>query len=111
MEPYWLNPRTEAKINAKLNEQAMNQFFFDTNPDTVFVKSILPDTYELIDCYPKSAIRCKSRIGIRHNTDSDDNEHWGYIEKAIRQHFGERLQEVYFNTHAYFQDFTIYFEP
>lgn len=62
-----MHPSTEAKINAKLTIQAMNQFFFDTNPDTIFVKSILPDTYELIDCDPKSAIRCKSRTGIRHN--------------------------------------------
>lgn len=102
----WMKPTSIARSK----EEAMNLFFFDTNPDTIFIRGILPDSYELIDCDPKSAIRCKSKIGIRHQGDSDDSEHWDYIEKAIRQYFGDRLQEIYFNTHAYFQDFTIYFK-
>src|SRR5690606_6985675 len=109
--PDWMSPGTEAKHEAQLNESAMNKFFFDTHYDTVFLRGLLPNSYELIDCSPKSAIRCKSRTGIRHNSDSDDNEHWEYIEKAISQHFGERLQEIYFNTHEYFQYFTIYIKP
>lgn len=109
--PDWMLPGSESKHEAQLNDSAMNQFFFETHCDTVFLRGLLPNSYELIDCGHKSAIRCKSRTGIRHNSDSDDNEHWGYIEKAIRQHFGERLQEIYFNTHAYFQDFTIYINP
>ena len=41
-------------------------------------------------------------------TDAEDDEHWEYIFQAIKQHFGERFQEVFHNTCFCHVDFTIY---
>lgn len=81
---------------------------FDDLEDRVFLKKVLPDTYEIIPVYEKNAIRCKSRGGVRQKGDMDDDEHWSYIEAAIKAHFKDRLLEIYFNTYAYYQDFVIY---
>lgn len=76
--------------------------------DLDFVKRILPDHYNLLE--NERWIRCRSTTGISHKLDSDDDEHWEYIVKAIEQHFGERLQEIYHNTNYCHVDFVIYFK-
>lgn len=76
-----------------------------------FLKIILPTTYSIKRVDGKDAIRCKSDIGLRVNKDSDDDEHWGHIEEAIKGYFSDNLQEIYFNTHSYYQDFVIYLKP
>jgi hypothetical protein len=101
--------------------------------DIDFVKSILPEHYQVNESKTKDSIHCKSAIGIRKSpytnrirekdndkvnlsykyktitvSDAEDEEHWGYIFNAIKQHFGERFQEVYHNTCYLHTDFTIY---
>ncbi len=88
--------------------------------DIQFVKGILPEHYEVKESKKRGSVHCKSSIGIRKSpykirvrekdndkgqlgykyrtitvTDAEDEEHWEYIFKAIKQHFGKRFQEVY----------------
>jgi hypothetical protein len=96
--------------------------------DIAFVKTILPEHYTVQESKKKGSIHCKSAIGIRKSpykvrpysdnpgkvitiTDAEDDEHWGYIFQAIKQHFGERFQEVFHNTCFCHVDFTIYLKP
>lgn len=76
--------------------------------DINFVKSILPDHYEVKESKKAGSVHCKSSVGIRKGIDSEDEEHWSYIMKALQNRFGERLQEVYHNTCFCHVDFTIY---
>lgn len=76
--------------------------------DIQFVKSILPEHYNVQESKKKGSIHCKSPIGIRQRTDAEDDEHWGYVFQALKQHFGERFQEVFHNTCFCHVDFTIY---
>jgi len=87
--------------------------------DVQFVKSILPEHYAVQESKKKGSVHCKSAIGIRHSpylnqssgqmvTDAEDEEHWGYVFEAIKQHFGSRFQEVDHNTNFCHVDFTIY---
>lgn len=69
------------------------------------MKDFLPTHYEVTS--GNNWIRCKSRIGLRTNSDGDDHEAWSYIFGAIENRY-KTLKEVYFNTNAYYQDFTIY---
>jgi hypothetical protein len=101
---------------------------FGIQADINFVKTILPDHYEVKESKKKGSIHCKSEIGIRKSpytvhpylleptravtvTDAEDEEHWEYIFKAIKQHFGGRFQEVFHNTCFCHVDFTIYLKP
>lgn len=80
-----------------------------TASDIQFVKGLLPDTYDVVESKSKvGSIRCISRVGIRHNGDADDDEHWNYIAKAIKKHFGFRFQEIYHNVNFCHTDFTIF---
>jgi hypothetical protein len=87
--------------------------------DIDFVRSILPDHYEVKESKKAGSIHCKSEKGIRKSpflnestgrmiNDAEDEEHWSYIFRAVKQHFGERFQEVYHNTCFCHVDFTIY---
>jgi hypothetical protein len=101
--------------------------------DIEFIKSILPQHYIVQESKKKGSIHCRSEVGIRKSpynirvrekdndkglssykyqtitvTDAEDEEHWEYIFQAIKQHFGERFQEVYHNTCFCHVDFTIY---
>lgn len=103
--------------------------------DIDFVKGILPDHYAVQESNKRGSIHCKSPKGIRkapysirvreeveegrnavnmwkYRTvivdDAEDEEHWEYIFQAIKQHFGDRFQEVYHNTCFCHVDFTIY---
>jgi hypothetical protein len=96
--------------------------------DIEFVKKILPEHYTVQESKRKGSVHCKSEIGIRKSpytvypykeqperavtvTDAEDDEHWEYIFQAIKQHFGERFQEVFHNTCFCHVDFTIYLKP
>lgn len=79
--------------------------------DVIYVKKLLPDHYQVSETNDESAIHCKSAIGLRMDKDADDEEHFEYIFKALKQHFGDRFQEVYHKTCAYHQDFFIYLKP
>lgn len=93
--------------------------------DLNFVRSILPKHYTVQESKKSGSIHCKSEIGIRKLPytvypysqepdrsvlvkDAEDEEHWEYIFQAIKQHFGERFQEVFHNTCFCHDDFTIY---
>lgn len=93
--------------------------------DIQFVRAILPEHYTVKESKKAGSIHCKSAIGIRKSPytgypysdqperavyvdDAEDDEHWGYIFKAIKQHFGERFLEVFHNTCFCHIDFTIY---
>jgi hypothetical protein len=78
------------------------------NQDIQFVKSVLPSHYEVNESKTKGSIRCISCIGIKKNQDDEDDEQWEYTMKAIKNHFGNRLQEVDHNTCTFHVDFTIY---
>lgn len=69
------------------------------------MKDILPQHYIVTE--GNNWIRCKSRIGLRTNNDSDDEEAWFYTFSAIKNKY-KTLKEVYHNTCAYYQDFTVY---
>lgn len=76
--------------------------------DIDFVISILPDTYTVKESNTKGSINCVSPTGIFKGKDSEDNEHWEYIFKAIKNHFKDRFQEVDHNTCFNHVNFTIY---
>lgn len=91
----------------------------DIESDIGFVRSILPSHYLVKESKKSGSVHCKSAVGIRKSpylnasagimvTDAEDEEHWGYIFEAIKQHFGERFQEVDHNTCFCHVDFTIY---
>lgn len=90
--------------------------------DVAFVSKILPAHYIVCESNKPGSIHCKSPIGIRLSpyvnqstatrvTDAEDEEMWGYIMKALKQHFGARFQEVNHNTCFCHVDFTIYLKP
>jgi|LakMenE18May11ns_1017448.scaffolds.fasta_scaffold9959546_7 hypothetical protein len=90
--------------------------------DIQFMKSILPEHYEVKESKKSGSIHCKSSIGLRktpYNSfdsfkrpiivdDAEDEEQWFYIVEAIKAKFGERLQEIDHNTCFCHVDFTIY---
>jgi hypothetical protein len=78
--------------------------------DIDFVKTILPEHYEVKESKKAGSIHCRSKIGIAHKIDADDDEHWEYIVKAIENHFKERFQEIDHNTNFCHVDFTIYLQ-
>ena len=82
------------------------------NEDIEFMKKILPEDYT-VNIYEtkkgKHYLRCISTQGIRLNShsDSEDEEHWEYILRAIRHHFGMRFLEVYHNVCSFHLDFEV----
>lgn len=86
--------------------------------DIDFVKSILPNSYKVGESKKLGSVHCVSEIGIvkspfvnstgRMITDDEDEVEWSKIFRAIKNHFGERFQEVYHNTCTNHVDFTIY---
>jgi hypothetical protein len=80
--------------------------------DIEFVKKILPDSYTVKESNKPGSIHCVSKTGIINKNilfdDVEDEDHWEYIFKAIKQHFGERFQEVYHNVCFLHKNFTIY---
>lgn len=74
--------------------------------DVLFLKKVLPSHYS-IEIEKDNCIHCKSSIGIQDNG-KEDEEHWGYIFKAIKNHFKERFSEVYSHTCTYKLDFCVY---
>lgn len=74
--------------------------------ETEFMKSILPSHYT---CEPRdNGVHCYSEIGIQKGKDAEDDEHWEYIMKAIRQKFSDRFMEVYHKTCTNHVKFTVY---
>lgn len=87
--------------------------------DIAFVQKLLPSSYMVNESTKRGSIHCKSKTGLRLSPyfnqstgkkvdDAEDEEMWEYVFKAIKQHFGERFQEVFHNTCAWHCDFTIY---
>lgn len=72
------------------------------------VKAILPKHYEVKKSNSPNAIHCVSRVGIRKGIDTEDDEHWNYIFKAFKNHFGTRFKEVNHKVCFCHTDFTIY---
>lgn len=90
--------------------------------DIEFVKSILPEHYEVKESKKQGSIHCKSAIGLRKTPynatdsfgkmitvdDAEDEEQWFYVVEAIKARFGDRFQEIDHNTCFCHVDFTIY---
>lgn len=78
--------------------------------DVQFVQGILPSHYTVKESSKKGSVHCYSKIGIKlpNTKDSEGEEMWEYVFKAIKQHFGDRFQEIYHNTCFCHVDFTIY---
>ena len=76
--------------------------------EVAFMKRILPDHY---DCQPrKQGVHCYSSIGIQDTfpADSGGDDHWDLIEAAIKQKFGDRFMEIFFQTNTRYKKFTVY---
>jgi hypothetical protein len=76
--------------------------------DISFVKKALPEHYTVQESKSVGSIHCRSSIGIREGIDGEDDEHWGFVMAAFRQHFGVRFREVFHNTCFCHVDFTVY---
>lgn len=72
--------------------------------DVEFMVKVLP-THYTCNLRPHG-VHCVSSEGIPEDQGYD--EHWDLIVKAIKQNFGERLQEIYHNTCTNHVDFTVY---
>ena len=73
--------------------------------ETAWMASILPSHYT---CEPReNGVHCHSPIGIS----ECDTEHWGYIEKAIEQKYGERFMEIFCQTCTNNVKFTVFLRP
>lgn len=68
--------------------------------DVQFMAELLPDHYRTTAT--NNGVQCDSKTGIV------DDEHWGYIMKAIKAHFGGRFQEVYHQTSTHHVHFIVY---
>ena len=76
--------------------------------EVAFMKRILPDHYT---CEPReNGVHCYSKIGIQDTFPSGTggDDHWDIIEAAIKQKFGERFQEIYFQVNSRLSKFTVY---
>jgi len=87
--------------------------------DVKFVIDLLPSHYTVQESNKTGSIHCKSDIGIRKPpyvnqstgrtiNDAEDDKKWFQILSSIKNHFGERFQEVFHNTCFCYVDFTIY---
>ncbi len=92
--------------------------------DMLYVRSILPEHYDVMPSKTKGSIHCKSPIGMRKPpyttdpsfdypsgikaTDAEDINAWDFFFWQIKKHFGERFSEVFHNTCFCHVDFTIY---
>lgn len=74
--------------------------------DIEFITSILPSSYTVKET--DGGVNCFSREGIKYNKDADDDEHWSYIVKALKQHFGVRFKEIFHQVCSNHQQFTVY---
>ena len=72
------------------------------------VKAILPEHYEVKESKLPNSIHCVSKIGIKNGIDAEDDEHWSYIMRAFKNHFGNRFKEVFHNVCFCHTDFTIH---
>lgn len=83
-----------------------------------FVKSLLPSHYEVKESSKKGSIHCVSEIGVRKLpylsksgrliSDDEDDEAWDRFFKSVKQHFGDKFQEIDHNTCFCHVNFTIY---
>lgn len=78
-----------------------------TLEDILYMRKLLPLHYEVVESKILGSVRCTSDIGIMIDK-KEDSEHWYYITKALKLHFGDRFQEIYHKVSAYHCDFTIY---
>lgn len=85
----------------------MRQIDFDIH----FLQYLLPKHYEVKESKSAGSINCKSDIGIRQNGDSDDDEHWDSIVKAIKKGFKKRFIEIDHITNFCHTNFTVYLKP
>jgi len=76
----------------------------DYRDDKKLMERVLPAHYT---CKLRPhGVHCVSSEGIREDQGYDD--HWDLIVKAIKQNFGDRLQEIFHNTCTNHVDFTVY---
>lgn len=76
--------------------------------DIEFIKSIMPSHYEIKPSKHIGSINCVSQKGILKNIDSEDDEHWEYVVKAIKGYFGSRFMEIDHAINFGHMNFTIY---
>lgn len=84
---------------------------FGIQADILWVRGLLPEHYTVEESKKPGSIHCVSKIGIKKDIDSEDDEHWEYVFQAIRARFGNRFQEVFHNVCFCHTDFTIYLKP
>lgn len=76
----------------------------DYRDDLRFMERVLPAHYT---CKLRPhGVHCVSNEGIAE--DQGKCDHWDLIMKAIKQNFGDRLQEVHHNTCTNHVNFTVY---
>lgn len=68
-----------------------------------YIKTWLPDHYEIKEIEMLGSVRCVSRIGI------EDEEKWEYFLSALKQRFGKMFLEIDHSTCYNHVDFIIYF--
>jgi len=68
-----------------------------------YIKTWLPDHYEVKETERIDSVSCVSRIGI------EDEEKWEYFLSALKQRFGKLFLEIDHNTCYNHVDFIIYF--
>lgn len=88
----------------------MQQTNLQLEGDIAFMKRILPGHYKVEESGKVGSIHCVSSLGIKkaNTVDTEDEEHWDLIFKAIKQYFGLKFQEVDHNTCFLHKDFTVY---
>lgn len=83
-----------------------------------FVKTLLPSHYDVKESNKKGSIHAVSPIGLRKlpylskfgrliEDDEDDLSFERFI-KSVKQHFGDKFQEIFHNVCFCHTDFTIY---
>lgn len=76
--------------------------------DIKFVRSLLPSHYDVHESTTRGSIHCVSKTGLKTPEGNDDDEAFDGFFIEVKEHFGDRFQEVFHNTCAWHINFTIY---
>lgn len=73
--------------------------------DIEFITSILPYHYEVRESKKRGNVYCRSNIGI------PEDDLWRLLVDKLKEHFGNRLVEIYHNVCYLHSDFVVYLQP
>ena len=82
--------------------------------DVEFMQDIMGENYTCE--HRANGVHCHSQIGIKDTFSKEEikrgeNDHWDIIERAIKQKFGDRFMEIFFQTNTRCKKFTVYLTP